>query len=100
MADEYMIYRLKKDCEEFMLCAIGRYRVEHSVASNEDLLYLYLGQTYDLPQITTETERALVNTSHDSLISCPDYNKPDLRDVLRTRVALLEKEKMKYSGRY
>ena len=96
LADEYLISRLKRDCEEFMISRIKCNCVQSRVSktSDSDLLlqYLYLGQTYGLQKITAKTEKQLGGRRHTDLLGLPNYHLPKLENVLRIRVKSLERQ--------
>ena len=85
LADEYLITRLKRDCEEFMMGRVD------AASSDDLLLYLHLAQTHNISQLRDKSETLLSEVSHRQLSQCPNYNKPDLGKVLRLRMEHQEK---------
>ena len=86
LADEYLIGRIKRDCEEFMLGHV------ESASKEEALLYLYLAQTHDIPNLKKKTETLLAKVSHQELSQCSGYSRADLGKILHCRVEELEKQ--------
>ena len=87
VSDEYLITRLKRDCEDAMLDRVG-----HHSDPAETLTYLYYAQKYDMPRIKTKTEEILAGVEYEALEFSPAFGLPELSDVFRQRTEKLEQD--------